>query len=46
VRIAVELGVEAADRFDLGGQGVVTQKPTLMRKRNPELSDVSKRFAM
>ena len=25
VRIAVELGVEAADRFDLGGQGVVAR---------------------
>ena len=44
--IAVEFGVEATDAFDLGGYSVVTQKSALLSKRNPELLDVSKRFAM
>src|SRR5262245_45456087 len=46
VRVAVEFGVEAANCFDLGGQGLVTQKSALMRERNPELPDVAQRFAM
>src|SRR5262245_31314213 len=40
-RVAVEFGVEAANRFDLGGQGLVTQKSALMRERNPELVGAS-----
>jgi hypothetical protein len=46
VRVAVEFGVQAANRFNLGGQGLVTQKSALMRERNPELPDVAQRLAI
>ena len=46
VRVAVEFGVEAANCFDLDGQGLVTQKSAFMRERDPELPDVAQRFAM
>ena len=46
MRVAVEFGVEAANCFDLGGQGLVTQKSAFMRERDPELPDVAQRFAM
>src|SRR4029453_11549785 len=37
--------MQAADRLDLGGQGVVAEKPALLHERNPELSDVAQRLA-
>jgi len=46
VRVAVESGLEAANRFDLGGQSLVAEKPALLRERNPELSDVAQSFTM
>jgi hypothetical protein len=38
--------VDAANRFDLGGYGIVTQKLALLSEFNPKLPDVTKRFAM
>jgi len=46
VRVVVEFGLEAANRFDLGGQSLVAEKPALLRERNPELSDVAQSFTM
>src|SRR5262249_32967473 len=46
VRVAVEFGVQASYRFNLGGQGLVTQKSALMRERNPELPNVAQRLAI
>ena len=36
VRVAVDSGLEAANRFDLAGQSLVAEKPALLRERNPE----------
>ena len=46
VRVAVESGLESANRFDLGGQSLVAEKPALLRERDPELSDVAQSFTM
>jgi len=46
VRVAVESGLESANRFDLGGQSLVAEKPALLRERDPELSDVAQTFTM
>ena len=36
VRVAVESGLESANRFDLRGESLVAEKPALLRERNPE----------
>src|SRR5262249_27112901 len=46
VRVAVESGLETANRFDLGGESLVAEKPALLRKRNPELPDVPQSSTM
>jgi hypothetical protein len=46
VRVAVEPGLEPANRFDLSGQSVVAEKPALLRESDPELSDVAQTFTM
>src|SRR5262249_19962049 len=38
--------MKAADRFDLGGQGVLAQKPALSGQRDPELADVAQGLAV
>jgi hypothetical protein len=46
VHVAVELGMQAADRFNLCCQGILAQKPALLRQRNPKFPDIAEGLAV
>src|SRR5262245_60063943 len=38
--------MQPADRFDLCGQGILAQKPALLRQRDPEFPDIAEALAV